>query len=178
MTVRYTIFKSPIGPLVLCSDGVNLTGLYTGRLNEEAAPADEWQLDDEAAPFADAKQQLAAYFQKSLKVFDLPLKLAGTDFQRAVWNELLNIPYGEVISYGEMARRLDNPNAVRAVGLANGRNPVSIIVPCHRVIGANGSLTGYGGGLPRKQFLLGLEQDQLLLVPRVMAMNVEASTVV
>lgn len=157
MKLSYTYCPSPVGQLVLTSDGECLTGLYTGRLNEEAAPAKEWVRNDEAMPFAQTKQQLVKYFDKELQDFDLPLNLIGTDFQRSVWQQLLKIPYGTVISYGEMARRLGNPKAMRAVGLANGRNPISIIVPCHRVIGADGSLTGYGGGLPRKRALLSLE---------------------
>jgi methylated-DNA-[protein]-cysteine S-methyltransferase len=106
---------------------------------------------------ADAARQLNEYFAGERTDFDLPLSLDGTGFQRTVWSGLQDIPYGETISYGELARRIGQPTASRAVGLANGRNPVSIVVPCHRVVGSNGSLTGYGGGLPRKQFLLGLE---------------------
>ena len=167
MSQFYTFFNSPIGRLVLVSDGKFLTGLYTGRLNEEAQPKPEWQLDDDAYPFAEAKRQLTDYFTKKLTHFDLPLNLIGTEFQKSVWDELLKISYGTVISYGELANRLDNPKAMRAVGLANGRNPISIIVPCHRVIGADGSLTGYGGGLPRKKILLMLEGyiGQLKLEP-------------
>ncbi len=153
----YTYWDSPIGRLVLASDGKSLTGLYTGRLNEEAQPESSWLLDDDAYPFSETKHQLTLYFTKKLTHFDLPLNPIGTEFQKSVWKELLNIPYGTVISYGELARRLDNAKAVRAVGLANGRNPISIIIPCHRVIGADGSLTGYGGGLPRKKSLLMLE---------------------
>ena len=157
MKLFYTYFPSPIGRLVLTSDGQCLTGLYTGCLNEEAVPMPDWELNDNVAPFEETKYQLTLYFDKRLQNFDLPLNLIGTEFQKSVWRELLNIPYGTTISYGEMARRLGNPNAMRAVGLANGRNPVSIVVPCHRVIGADGSLTGYGGGLPRKRALLSLE---------------------
>jgi methylated-DNA-[protein]-cysteine S-methyltransferase len=103
-------------------------------------------------------EQLTAYFAGDLKDFDVPLTMAGTDFQRAVWTELQQIPYGETITYGELAERLGRPSASRAVGLANGKNPISIIVPCHRVIGSTGNLTGYGGGLPRKRYLLDFEQ--------------------
>ena len=106
---------------------------------------------------AEAARQLAAYFAGQLTDFDLPLAPQGTEFQRTVWRNLQDIPYGETISYGELAKRIHNPNASRAVGLANGRNPISILVPCHRVIGADGSLTGYGGGLARKQWLLAHE---------------------
>jgi methylated-DNA-[protein]-cysteine S-methyltransferase len=116
------------------------------------APAPDQRRDDRW--FADIVEQLKDYFAGGLTRFDVPLELAGTDFQRRVWSELQRIPYGETISYGELARRLGQPAAVRAVGLANGRNPIAIVVPCHRVIGADGSLTGYGGGLERKAWLL------------------------
>ena len=105
-------------------------------------------------------RQVEAYFSGKLKDFDFPLAPQGTTFQTSVWKELLRIPYGETISYGELARRLGNPKAVRAVGLANGSNPIAIVIPCHRVIGSNGSLVGYGGGLPIKQALLALERGQ------------------
>ncbi len=118
----------------------------------------EWVSDP--APFADVIQQLEQYFAARLTRFDVTLDLQGTPFQQTVWNGLMGIPYGQTVSYGELAQRINNPKAVRAVGLANGRNPVSIIVPCHRVIGANGSLTGYGGGLERKKCLLALERGQ------------------
>lgn len=104
---------------------------------------------------------MRAYFAGELQAFDVPLNMAGTDFQRVVWRELRNIGYGEIISYAELARRVDRPGAARAVGAANGRNPISIIVPCHRVIGADGTLTGYGGGLDRKEWLLRHEVDVL-----------------
>jgi methylated-DNA-[protein]-cysteine S-methyltransferase len=116
------------------------------------APAPGQRRDDRW--FVGIVDQLEAYFAGELTTFDMPLKLSGTHFQLRVWSELQRIPYGETISYGELARRLGNPAAVRAVGLANGRNPITIVVPCHRVIGADGSLTGYGGGLERKAWLL------------------------
>ena len=109
-------------------------------------------------------RQLRAYFAGELENFDLPLAPQGTPFQLSVWNRLCEIPYGETISYGELARRLGNPNASRAVGLANGSNPIPIVIPCHRVIGSNGKLTGYGGGLPIKEKLLALERRQLRLL--------------
>jgi methylated-DNA-[protein]-cysteine S-methyltransferase len=109
-------------------------------------------------------RQLRAYFAGELKDFDLPLAPKGTEFQQNVWAELCKIPYGETISYGELARRIGNPNASRAVGLANGSNPIPVVIPCHRVIGANGKLTGYGGGLPIKERLLALEKKQLRLL--------------
>jgi methylated-DNA-[protein]-cysteine S-methyltransferase len=117
--------------------------------------------DDGAFP--QAVEQLEAYFAGELTAFDLALRLDGTDFERRVWDQLLAIPYGETLSYGEVARRLGQPTASRAVGLANGRNPIGIIVPCHRVIGADGTLTGYGGGLPRKRALLDLESARTVL---------------
>lgn len=157
----YSYFMSPIGRLLLKSDGVHLTGLYTGKPDQEPLPNDVWILDNDVVPFTLAKDQLTAYFEKRLKSFDLPLKFEGTEFQKAAWEQLRQIPYGEVISYGEQACLLGIPKAARAVGHANGRNPVSIIVPCHRVVGSNGKLTGYYGGLSRKEFLLCLEHGQL-----------------
>src|SRR5205823_1056391 len=139
------------------SDGDALTGLYMTVSTHGPAVGEGWVRKDDAAPFPEAKRQLAAYFDGVLTEFDLPLALDGTEFQKRVWRALLNIPYGQTISYGELARRIGNPNGSRAVGLANGRNPISIIVPCHRVIGANGKLVGYGGGLPRKEALLNFE---------------------
>ncbi|HEU0196817.1 MAG TPA: methylated-DNA--[protein]-cysteine S-methyltransferase [Nevskiaceae bacterium] len=141
---------SPIGQLRLVSDGEALCGLYMGdEVEDQRAP-----LKRDPGPLREVVRQLRAYFAGELRKFDVPLAAAGTAFQKRVWQALCNIPYGQAISYGELARRVGNPKASRAVGLANGRNPISIIVPCHRVIGANGSLTGYGGGLPRKRWLL------------------------
>jgi len=171
---------SPIGPLLLISDGESLTGVYmsehrhgptTGEALSEwglqATPGkvERWVRDDEAMPFREAKAQLAAYFEGRLTQFDLPLAMEGTEFQRLVWDALREIPYGATTTYGELARRVGNPNGSRAVGLANGHNPISIIVPCHRVIGTNGKLTGYGGGLPRKAALLDFEFSVLLNGP-------------
>jgi O-6-methylguanine DNA methyltransferase len=144
--------ESPIGPLTLVArDGV-LTDVsmhdqrHGSPLPHGAITDDPW--------FKDVAAQLDAYFAGELSSFDVEMNLVGTPFQQNVWSRLCEIPYGETISYGELARRIGNPKASRAVGLANGRNPVAIIVPCHRVIGANGSLTGYGGGLERKTWLL------------------------
>ncbi|PZM85857.1 MAG: cysteine methyltransferase [Candidatus Melainabacteria bacterium] len=157
MTVFYTVIDSPIDQITLTSDGDSLTGLYM-ELHKGMPVADaSWGRDDDAIPFVRAREELFAYFAGTLERFSIPLKPTGTEFQLKVWDELLNIPFGQTISYGELACRVGNPKASRAVGLANGQNPISIIVPCHRVIGANGKLTGYGGGLPRKEFLLGLE---------------------
>jgi methylated-DNA-[protein]-cysteine S-methyltransferase len=144
--------ESPIGPLTLIArDGV-LTNVSMHE-QRHAAPLPEGAVSDDAW-FKDVVAQLDAYFARELQSFDLEMNLLGTPFQRSVWSQLGEIPYGETISYGELAQRVGNPNASRAVGLANGRNPIAIIVPCHRVIGANGSLTGYGGGLERKSWLL------------------------
>lgn len=168
MTVFYCTIESPIGPLTLTSDGNSLTGLFMENHKGFSLHGSQWKFDDSVQPFPQVKRELAAYFAGKLKEFTVPLKASGTEFQQKVWRELQNIPFGEVISYAELARRIDNPKACRAVGLANGQNPISIIVPCHRVIGANGKLTGYGGGLPRKEILLNLEQPngakQLTLV--------------
>lgn len=153
--------ESPIGLLRLCGTEHGLTGLFmeNHRHGPEASDQLDWQRDD--ALFEETRTQLTDYFAGRRKTFDLVVDrdaLGGTSFQRRVWCELEKIPYGATISYGELAKRIDSPAAVRAVGLANGRNPISIIVPCHRVIGANGSLTGYGGGLERKRWLLDFER--------------------
>jgi methylated-DNA-[protein]-cysteine S-methyltransferase len=153
----YAYFQSLVGRLLLTSDGARLTGVYMDDHEGGPQPEADWQHDETAAPFPETTGQLAAYFAGDLRKFDLPLAMGGTPFQRRVWTELRQIPFGTTISYGELARRLGNPNGSRAVGLANGRNPVSIIVPCHRVIGSNGKLVGYGGGLARKQALLAFE---------------------
>ena len=153
----YTFFDSPIQPLLLTSDGTALTGLFMVAHKQGPEIGANWMENPDAAPFAETKRQLTEYFAGTRREFDLPLLPQGTEFQRKVWAELQNIPYGGTQSYGELARKIGSPGASRAVGLANGRNPISIIVPCHRVVGANGKLTGYGGGLPRKAALLELE---------------------
>jgi methylated-DNA-[protein]-cysteine S-methyltransferase len=146
-----TTIDSPVGPLTLVSDGEALTELHFGW---EPASANGGGGD----PVLEAtREQLAAYFAGERTAFELPIRLAGTAFQQAVWAALREIPYAETIDYGELARRVGRPGAARAVGLANGRNPVAIVVPCHRVIGSSGALTGYGGGLERKRALLELE---------------------
>jgi len=155
---QYTYFDSPIGKLLLVSDGKNLNGLYMDVGSGKYSPGPSWSRNDELAILHEAGLQLAEYFQGKRQEFDLPLQLTGTQFQLRVWEELRKIPYGTVISYGHLAGSIGKPKAFRAVGLANGKNPVSIIVPCHRVIGSNGTLTGYGGGLPRKEALLSLER--------------------
>jgi methylated-DNA-[protein]-cysteine S-methyltransferase len=154
-TLLYTRIDSPIGELLLVGDGERLHGLHMQEGRRPLAVGSGWQPAE--APFEEARAQLAEYFAGERTEFDLPTDGVGTPFQRSVWAELERIPYGETISYAELARRIGRPSASRAVGMANGRNPISIIVPCHRVVGADGSLTGYGGGVGRKRFLLELE---------------------
>ncbi len=153
----YTYLDSPIGRLLLSTDGAALTGVYMHLPDAPAPEMRGWACDAAAGPLPQTVRQLVEYFAGSRRDFDLPMRLAGTDFQRLVWRHLTEIRYGETWSYGELARRIGNPQASRAVGLANGRNPIPILVPCHRVIGADGSLTGYGGGLERKRWLLAHE---------------------
>lgn len=153
---RYRAIDSPIGLLTLAGEGTVLTNLR--MVDQTYEPSrDDWLLDDRAFP--DAAEQLDAYFAGELQDFDLRLEFHGTEFQCRVWSALRTIPYGETRSYGEIAEQVGAPSAFRAVGLANGHNPIAVIVPCHRVIGANGSLTGFGGGLDRKRALLDLERD-------------------
>ena len=154
----YTQLESPVGALTLVGDESGLQQLRFG-----ACPPDPKWKEDRAA-LAEAVRQLRAYFGGELEAFDLALLPKGTPFQLRVWKQLCEIPFGETISYAELARRIGNPKAFRAVGLANGSNPIAIIVPCHRVIGSNGKLTGYGGGLPIKEKLLALERRQLRLL--------------
>ena len=150
----YCLYKSPVGLLQLVSDGSALVGL-TFIDNENIASFREHTEEREVYPFPQTAQQLDRYFQGNLENFDIPILLHGTEFQVCVWNELRNIPFGTTISYKAQAEKVGN--VARAVGLANGRNPISIIVPCHRVIGADGHLVGYGGGLDRKRALLQFE---------------------
>ena len=153
-TSYFTRTASPVGELLLTGTGVALTGLYWSDATPPAGAAED------ARPFAEVLSQLEAYFAGGLTAFTVPVAPRGTPFQTRVWAALLAVPHGTTISYGEQARRLGVPNASRAVGAANGRNPVSIVVPCHRVIGGNGSLTGYGGGLERKKWLLDFEAQR------------------
>lgn len=154
----HTVIDSPYGPLTLVATDDVLSGLY--MTEQRHRPPEETFGDRDPAPFEEAVRQLHDYFAGERTDFDVPLCLTGTDFQRTVWAELRRIPYGERRSYGELAESIGAPAAARAVGLANGKNPIGIIVPCHRVVGANGSLTGYGGGLPRKQRLLDFEAGE------------------
>lgn len=153
--VYYTLIPSPLGQLLLTATPRGLSGLWL--LGEKHCPvlAPEWQ--ENPAVFTNVTTQLLEYFSGTRQTFDLPLDVSGTAFQQEAWAALQQIPYGTTLTYQQQATSMGRPAAVRAVGTANGRNPLSIIVPCHRVIGANGSLTGYGGGLPAKQWLLGHE---------------------
>jgi methylated-DNA-[protein]-cysteine S-methyltransferase len=155
--VLFRSMDSPVGKLTLAGKDGRL--MHLRMVDQTYEPShDDWEPDDEAFP--EAVEQLDAYFAGDRTDFDLDLNLVGTAFQRKVWEALLTIPYGETRSYGEIARQIGSPGAFRAVGLANGHNPIGIIVPCHRVIGSNGSLTGYGGGLDRKRALLELEKSR------------------
>lgn len=160
--VCYTRMESPLGPLLVAGDdeGLRRIEFVNGRKPAQEDP--RWRAD--AEPLGETIRQLSAYFAGELETFDLLLAPAGTPFQLAVWDRLLEIPYGETVSYGELARRVGNPKASRAVGLANGSNPIPIVIPCHRVIGSDGKLTGYGGGLPIKEKLLAMERRQLRLL--------------
>jgi len=155
--MNYTYLDTPIGELLLAGDlcALREIGFPDGPKRRRAEPG--WELRD--AIFSEAKSQLSEYFAGSLRTFSLPLEPSGTPFQLRVLDQLQKIPYGETVSYGEIAARLGKPKAMRAVGAANGRNPIPVIIPCHRVIGANGKLTGFGGGLPTKSALLKLERE-------------------
>lgn len=152
----FTTLDSPVGELLLLGDGCALTGLFFSehaRVTQRPPPGEQ-----APAAFCTVVQQLEAYFARQLTAFDLPLALHGTPFQHDVWRALRAVPYGETTTYGDLARRAGYPGAARAVGAANARNPISIITPCHRVIGSSGTLTGYAGGLERKRVLLDLER--------------------
>jgi len=153
-TTVYGYHSSPLGELLLTWDLGALTGLFMAQHKGKEAPRPEpgWRRDQSA--LRAVHDQLRAFFAGELRTFDLPLRMAGTPFQRLVWEGLLGIPFGATASYAELARRIGRPGAWRAVGAANGRNPIAIVVPCHRVIGALGTLGGYGGGLDRKEWLL------------------------
>jgi len=158
-TTCYTWMESPVGRLLLAADegGLIETAFAEGRTTPVVQPA--WTCG--GASLSEPVRQLEAFFAGELRDFDLRLKPRGTAFQQRVWELLCDIPFGETISYGELARRAGNPAASRAVGLANGSNPIAIVIPCHRVIGSNGKLTGYGGGLPNKRWLIDFERSQL-----------------
>jgi methylated-DNA-[protein]-cysteine S-methyltransferase len=152
----YCYIESPLGRMLVQGDGRFVTGLFMPDHKGGHQPDASWQWVDE--PFAAIRKQLAEYFAGQRQQFTIPLKMTGTPFQHRVWQELVRIPYGQTISYAELARRIGQPTASRAVGHANGHNPISILVPCHRVIGANGKLTGYAGGIGRKRWLLDWER--------------------
>jgi methylated-DNA-[protein]-cysteine S-methyltransferase len=155
----HAIVDSPVGPLTLVDEDGAVAGLYMDLQKHRPDPALHGERDDTVQPAL--REQLAAYWAGELRTFDVPLRMAGTPFQLQVWAALQQIPYGETWSYGKLAAELGSPGASRAVGLANGRNPVGIVVPCHRVVGANGKLVGYGGGLERKRWLLDHERAHL-----------------
>lgn len=158
--MAYTWEDSPVGQLLIAADEEGLRYLVFQAGRSAVQPKPGWR--EERRRLAEATAQLRAYFGGELRQFDLPLAPDGTPFQQRVWRELLTIPYGRTITYGDLARRIGQPSASRAVGLANGANPISIVIPCHRVIGSDGKLTGYGGGLRNKEWLLGLEQGRLI----------------
>ena len=157
MTLCHTTVDSPVGPLHIEGDGESVTGLYLPDHKGWTGPVASSRVSDVA--FRDVREQLAEYFAGERQEFNVPLRPEGTPFQRTVWQELERIPFGETITYAELARRIGNPSASRAVGAANGKNPISIIIPCHRVIGAAGALTGYGGGRATKEWLLEWERS-------------------
>jgi methylated-DNA-[protein]-cysteine S-methyltransferase len=157
------IDDSPVGPLLLAGDSEALHLLAFGVGSRPREIDGDWKPDVKGV-LTNVRKELDQYFAGRLKRFTARLAFNGTQFQNAVWKELTRIPYGETISYLDLAKRIDNPKAVRAVGMANGANPIAIIVPCHRVIGSNGSLTGFGGGLPAKRALLELEKGQRTLL--------------
>jgi methylated-DNA-[protein]-cysteine S-methyltransferase len=159
MTVTfYREISSPIGPITIAGHDDVLTNLAMHDQTHPPAGVADWKRDNSA--FGEVADQLDSYFAGDLTDFDVQVSLTGTEFQVSVWQGLREIPYGETRSYGQLARSIGNPGAARAVGLANGRNPVAIIVPCHRVIGSGGALVGFGGGLERKQALLDIESDR------------------
>ena len=155
--IYYDDMPSPVGRLRLVADGDSLRQVWFERERHPKAMGEDWVRNSDAVAFA--RQQLEEYFAGTRQIFDLPLRPLGTPFQCEVWQALAHIPYASTISYGQLAQRIGQPLAVRAVGAANGRNPLPIILPCHRVIGANGSLTGFGGGLPTKRWLLTMEDQ-------------------
>lgn len=153
--LSYTHIDSPVGSLLVAGDDDALHYLCFPNSPNAIVPRSDWHQTD--VPFLDVRRQLTAYFNGELRQFDLPLFLAGTAFQKSVWRHLSTIPFGETQTYGQLAATLERPKASRAVGAANGSNPIAIILPCHRVIGGNGSLTGFGGGIPTKEYLLSHE---------------------
>lgn len=162
MSSAFTLMQSPVGTLTLVARGNSLAAVLWEQERENRVRLGALHRNDTHPTLKETARQLGEYFAGQRQRFELPLDFFGTDFQRQVWAALLTIPFGETRSYSEIARQIGNPSAVRAVGAANGRNPISIIAPCHRVIGASGSLTGFAGGLQAKQYLLALEGRQSL----------------
>jgi len=166
MPTTFTRFPSPLGELVLTASDTALSGVFFPVSRNRSAPEAAWAEDDGRGPagalLARVREQLTEYFEGTRTSFDLPLDAAGSAFERRVWELLCTIPYGATTSYGALARQLGDLRATRAVGAANGKNPIPIIVPCHRVVGARGELTGFGGGLDRKRWLL--EHEGVLLM--------------
>jgi methylated-DNA-[protein]-cysteine S-methyltransferase len=160
--MNYSYLESPIGTLLIVGDDEAIRRIEFPK-NGKARPPESGWVESGRGPVAETIRQLREYFAGRRNEFDLPLAPEGTEFQRMVWRRLQEIPYGETISYGELAKRVGNAKASRAVGAANGQNPIPIVIPCHRVIGSNGKLTGFGGGLPTKEALLALEARQLTL---------------
>ena len=156
--MNYIYLDSPIGKLLVAGDAETVRSIRFPKNGAPGEPGAGW-IESSTAPLEQAACQLREYFAGKRTGFDLPLAPEGTQFQRSVWRKLQDIPYGRTISYGELARKVGNPKASRAVGAANGQNPIPIVIPCHRVIGANGKLTGFGGGLPIKEALLALERN-------------------
>src|SRR5262245_37140544 len=154
----YSVVKSPLGDLMLVADASSLLGLYFVGCDHLPSASGRWVLDPQHPVLQKAAKQLQEYFARKRESFSLPLRLAGTDFQQRVWRQIALIPYGETISYSDLAKRAGAPQAIRAAGTTTGRNPVSIIIPCHRVMGKNGRLCGFAGGLNRKRCLLELEK--------------------
>ena len=163
MQTEFTYYESNIGKIILTARGELLTGIYLPGGKHEKYPLSDWIETPGSEVLVKTRQQLQEFFEGERTTFEIPLSTDGTDFQQLVWNELRRIPFGETITYGELARRIDRPKAIRAVGSANGQNRISIVIPCHRVIGSNGTLTGYAGGLDMKRKLLDHEKVRLLL---------------
>jgi methylated-DNA-[protein]-cysteine S-methyltransferase len=161
-TIYFDQTDSPLGTMLLASDGAALTGAWFDEDRYPPKIDERWQRRRDLPALRRAAAMLAEYFDGTRKVFDIALAPAGTKFQRAVWREIYRVPYGETIAYRDLAARTGKPDAVRAAGAATGRNPLSIFVPCHRIVGADGSLTGYAGGLDRKRALLALEREDLV----------------
>jgi methylated-DNA-[protein]-cysteine S-methyltransferase len=163
MSFVYRLMPSPVGTLTLVASDAGLAAILWENDDPDRVRLGAMTLDETHPVLAETARQLAEYFAGQRQAFDLPLDFRGTDFQKQVWAQLLAIPFGETRSYGDLARAIDRPKAYRAVGAANGKNPISIVAPCHRVIGTNGTLTGFAGGLEAKQVLLGLEGRPALL---------------